>query len=282
MACACVVGGCSDDGVPQDAGTEGGPAGSASASDTAAGTSGGTSAVTTADAESDGQPTDPGDTTVPTGVDTDASATDGTTDGGTTTGESAGESGGDSSGGSSTTGGTTEPECVMDEDCMLVDDCCSCTAIPVGDEAPECDIEACLVSTCTSLGLGMPAVQCNFGTCEVEEVSCDPTTVVCKDEVPTCPKGQAPRVVEGCWDETCVPVEYCDVVPGCESCGDDEACIESVAFQSTLTCVPVPAACDGVPSCDCLGEACEDGFDLCADAGEPESGADLSCSCPAC
>ncbi len=275
-ACALLVSACSDDGVPLVAGDTDG---AATATTSAGGTTdtGPGTAVTTANPTGTGSDSDPTATTSPSGTDTDA-GTDGSTS------SPGGSSGGsdDSTGGSSTTGGTTDPECVMDEDCMLVDDCCTCGAIPVGEEAPECKIMECLVSTCTSLGLDLPAVQCNFGTCEVEEVSCDPLTVTCDDLPPKCAEGQAPRVVDGCWSG-CIPVEYCDVVPGCESCSEDEACVESVSLaSSSFTCVPIPPSCEGMPSCDCLGEACEDPFDSCNDGIEPKSGSELSCSCPAC
>lgn len=273
-----MVSACSDDGVPQTSGdTDAG--GTATATLTAGGTgeTGPGTAVTTApptsgtDSDSDTNLTDTSD---PSSTDTDSGPD-------STTGDMESSSGGTegSSGGSSSTGGTTEPECVTADDCMLVDDCCTCDAIATGDEAPKCELMSCLVSTCTSLGLGMPAVECNFGTCEVEEVSCDPLTVTCDEEPPDCAEGQAPRVVDGCWNG-CIPVEYCDVVPGCDSCGDDEACVAAVQLPgTTLTCVPIPVSCEGVPSCDCLGEVCED---ACEDGIEPKSGAELTCSCLAC
>lgn len=270
-ACALLVGACSDDGVPLDVGdTDAAGTSSASAGGTSDGGPG--TAVTTADPTGSSSDSDPTATTSPSGTDTD-SGPDSTTSGGSTSGDTDG-----STGGSSTTGGTTEPECIMDEDCMLVDDCCTCGAIPVGDEAPACEIMECLVSTCTSIGLQIPAVECNFGTCEVEEVSCDPITVTCDDLPPKCPEGQAPRVVDGCWSG-CIPIEFCDVVPGCDSCSEDEACIEAATpIGPSFTCVPMPPSCEGMPSCDCLGEACEEPFTGCEDGIDPKSGAELTCS----
>ena len=281
--CVLALSACSDDGVPLVAGdTEGSSAGVTASASGGDDPSGGTSAVTTADPS---ESSSDSDTSTPTGSTdpTDSGST--TTDSGSTGfDDSSGTSGDTDSGDSSgtTTGGTTEPECIVDEDCMLVNDCCSCEAVPVGEDAPECDIKACLVPTCTAVGLGKPAVECNFGTCEVEEVSCNPMLVVCDEKPPVCPEGQAPRVVEGCWGG-CIPVEYCDVVPSCEDCGEDEACVEAVTqLGPSLQCVPIPPSCEGAPSCDCLGEVCEDPFDLCSDGIGPTTGSELSCSCPAC
>ncbi len=279
--CALLVSACSDDGVPAASGTDGATSGASSAT---AGESDPTaaSAVTTADtADSDSDDTSPSTTDDPT--ETGSSDTDGTTSDTGSSGTGPGTD--DGSTGSTSTGGGDEPECMVDEDCMLVDDCCTCDAIPLGDEPPKCDISECLVPTCQSFGLGVPAVQCNFGTCEVEEVSCDPFLVSCDEKefpMPDCPDGQAPRVVDECWGE-CIPVEYCDVVPSCDDCGEDEACVEGVFILGPrLTCEPIPPACEGVPSCDCLGEVCEAPFDLCADDVEPKTGSEISCSCPTC
>jgi hypothetical protein len=283
----CVLGlsACSDDGVPllggdTDAGTSA-ASGSASGDDDAS--AGGTSAVTTADptaSSSDTASTDTDDPTDPTGVTESGSST---SDSGTTgPGDSSGSDSDTDDTSGTTTGGMTEPECIVDEDCMLVNDCCSCDAIPLGDDPPECEIMECLVPTCTALGVGKPAVECNFGTCEVEDVSCDPMLVVCDQKPPACPKGQAPRVEDGCWG-ACIPVEYCDVVPSCEACGDDEACVEAVTqFGPSLQCVPIPPECGGAPSCDCLDDVCESPFDVCADGIGPETGSELSCTCPDC
>lgn len=277
--CGLLLTACSDDGLsPANGDTDTGAGVSASAGGT--GDSGaGTSAVTTADPSTASDSDTEGQTTDPTGVSTD------TDSGGSTSGDSDGSSGGSSGGSgdsSGTSGGATEPECTVDDDCMLVDDCCSCDAIPVGDPQPKCDMLECLVPTCQSLGLGVPAVQCNFGTCEVEEVSCNPLAVSCDAPPPKCPDGQVPRVMDGCWG-TCIPVEFCDVVPGCEDCQEHEACVEAVTqLGPSFSCVPIAPECDGVPSCDCLGEACEAPFDVCADGIEPKSGSEISCSCPAC
>lgn len=275
-SCALLLSACSDDGLPADAGTDAdNNTDGATAGDTA-GPGSTSTAVTTADPTDSSGDTDDTATTDPTGFTTGSS--DGSSGGAS---ESTGTGGG-STGDGTTTGGMTEPECVMDEDCMLVDDCCSCDAIPVGEMAPECDIKACLINTCASLGLDTPQVACNFGTCEVVEVSCDPALVTCDEPAPKCPAGSAPRVVDGCWGG-CIPVEYCDVVPSCDACGDDEACIENQAQVGvSLTCVPMPPSCGGAPSCDCLADACETPFDTCIDGIDPKSGAELACECDVC
>lgn len=275
-ACVVVLSACSDDGVPLV-----GDAGAGSTSDAGASGSGGSSTPTSAVTTADPNPTSGSDTSDPTdssGISETASTT--TESGSSGFDGSSGTGAGESSG--TTTGGTTEPECVVDEDCVLVNDCCSCDAIAVGEEEPACDREVCAVQACTAAGVGMPTVECNFGTCEIEAVPCDPMAVMCDEAPPPCPEGQAPRVVDGCWG-VCVPVEFCDVVPSCEACGKDEACVEVVTrFGPSLQCVPIPVSCDGAPSCDCLGEVCEAPFDLCSDRFVPETGSELSCICPAC
>lgn len=277
-AAALVLAACSDDGLSgADTDASGGSTGASATAGPS--TSGG---VTTTDPSTASETnatvsTDPSDPT--TGNDTDPGLT------GPGTSGMDDSSGGDSSG-SSSTGGVTEPECMVDDDCMLIDDCCTCDAAPVGEMAPKCDLDACLIPTCQSLGLGTPAVQCNFGTCEVEEVSCNPMVVTCDPEenpAPDCPKGQAARVEGDCWTGACIPVEFCDVVPSCEACGEDETCIGVVTQAGTsLSCEPIAPSCDGTPNCECMGEVCEAPFDACSDELEPNSGSEISCGCPTC
>ena len=272
------LGACSDDGVPlaSGAGADTDAAGSTSAA-TPSASGADPSAVTTADAA-----TDPSATTDPSGpADTDSGPTPGTGD------SSGGFTGGDAS--SSTQGGSDtdtetgggEAECVADEDCQIVDDCCTCDAIPVGEEAPECEVLRCFAPTCAVEGAGSPiAAECRLGTCVVPELNCDQAQVVCNALPPKCSGGTLPTVLDGCWTDECVAAEHCDVVPSCESCGDDEVCVQNVDNgPGSFRCEPLPAACEGDASCDCMEAACEAPYDAC---GEGNGDAGLVCGCPAC
>jgi len=254
--------GCSDDGVPAD--------GTASNGSTGADDDGG---------DDDGTATSPtGSTTVST---TGTATSDATDDG--TTGDEAGTSFGETTAvGSDDTSGTTGPApmCESHDECVLVDDCCNCTAIHQSEEPPPCDIDACLQSTCSAMGVTMPAAVCDAGSCAVVPQSCDDSLVTCESLPPKCPPNSVPGVDANtmCWTGFCVPVELCEVVPACDFCEEGEACVEYLAQLPQIMCVPIPEACGGVPTCDCMGAvACQDPFTVCTDG--PEG---IQCLCPAC
>lgn len=175
--------------------------------------------------------------------------------------------------------GAQPTTCTSDGDCIVVDDCCSCTAIGVDDEPPSCDIRECDQSTCSMYGVD-PLAQCELGSCELAPVSCDPSAVSCDSLPPECPDGFVPSTDPdgGCWTNVCVPAELCDVVPSCADCPEDEACVEYVAQLGPVAhCSPIPEECGGTPSCACMAEVCVSPFDACGDA--PDG---LSCGCPVC
>lgn len=180
-----------------------------------------------------------------------------------------------------TTGDDTGPvvpgECQSDADCKLFEDCCECKGVPADDETAICKLE-CDQSICDALGVD--AAVCRLGRCIAERLPCEPTQVMCPMPSPDCPKGQVPGVGEGCWTGQCVPAEICDVVPDCDICPDGWMCVTKVAFgPQGITCEPIPADCDGEPSCECAGEAvCVDGFTFCSDPG----GDELNCECINC
>lgn len=205
----------------------------------------------------------------------DASNGEGTTHGGTSA---------DGSGGPGSAGPTTDGEsstlCEGDDDCLLVNDCCSCAAIHVDDPMPPCDLQECFAPTCDANGMIDPQVWCRFGTCEFVPLSCSPFLVACDEAPPECGEGTVPSVVESCWGP-CVPASACDVVPSCDDCPDGEACIEtSTQLGWTFSCEPIDPSCDGTPDCTCMGVVCEDPFE-CVPAGEA-NGAALGCGCPTC
>lgn len=213
-------------------------------------------------------------TTTPTTATTsDGSGSTGTTtDGSSTTGTDASSSGAD--------GSTSEPvtACEAASDCTVVEDCCSCLAILQGTEAPNCDLQECLQSACGALGVSNPVAQCELGSCELAPLPCNPLEVACDALPPVCPDGMLPSIDGACWSGLCVPAELCDVVSDCSDCPEDEACVQFVSHAPVTRCTPIPPACEGVPSCGCMGaDVCEAPFDICNDI----DGA-ISCGCPVC
>lgn len=177
--------------------------------------------------------------------------------------------------------GPPSRECTTDEDCQVINNCCDCAAASTSAEVPPCDL-ACLQPTCNAAGIESPMVECLAGTCALRDLNCDASEVLCDAPPPACPAGEVAHVGEGCWSGLCVPVESCAAVPSCDSCPEGHACVRSVAFFETITCVPVDPACaGGVPTCECMGdEACGGSPFVCAPPSSGEE--DLSCFCPVC
>lgn len=191
------------------------------------------------------------------------------------TGGATGGSGGTSTGGAGGSGGT--PQCTDDSQCQLVNDCCSCLGIAPGELSPDCNISECFVPTCQALGKSDQAASCVAGQC-VAGLNCDHDKVACDSLPPTCPPGQTATVNGLCWGG-CAPADECAVVAGCEQCTGGLACVQELTMAGPVThCVQPPDACNGTPSCECMGGAvCVDPYGVC---GETASG--LTCDCPNC
>lgn len=179
-----------------------------------------------------------------------------------------------------TTGGTTgEPmlaaECKVAADCVVIDNCCECSAKAKDAEVAACEGN-CLQSTCSAeLREGIGAT-CRSGRCVFAEVVCD-GAVTCNEIQPTCPMGTQISVKDSCWGP-CVEPRYCSG-NGCPlegGCGEGWTCVSHQA--SGLQCVPIPNECGGMADCDCFAPymsefcpaACSDdgmGALLCEDGG---------------
>jgi hypothetical protein len=246
----------------------------------------------TTDASSSGDPS------------TGLATTGGSTTGGPTTGEPVTTTGepvtttgepGTTSGDPTTTGEpgtttTTEPgttslettgappgevECEKDADCKLNQDCCSCDAIPVGEDFQGCAMD-CRQPLCAAIGV-TDAV-CNLGVCEAKRLTCDPLKVACDQAPPDCPDGELPSTTPACWTGLCVPAALCDVVPDCSVCPDHMMCVQKVAFVVESSCQPIPLGCDGEIACECVSDlVCTDEFSFCS-ANPPV----VSCECINC
>ena len=94
-----------------------------------------------------------------------------------------------------------------------------------------------------------------------------------------CPPGQVPGVVNTCW-ASCVPANDCAYVSDCSKCAPKgEVCVtESTKAGQVHHCVVVPPACNGKPTCECMGDSvCIGLFDVCND--EPTG---IGCGCTTC
>lgn len=168
-------------------------------------------------------------------------------------------------------------ECVTDEDCQLVDNCCDCAGAPLGEEPPPCR-NPCAATRCDDdFGIEV-GVQCRNGVCALAAGSCAGSPA-CGEPPPDCNAGTIPAGSGDCWGECQAPNtcggDNCDGNDP-NSCGVGWVCVESQS-QGAF-CEPVPLACGGVPTCDCvyaetagmcLGACSDDGNGkiLCEDGG---------------
>lgn len=200
--------------------------------------------------------------------------TTGDGDGDPTTGDGDGD-------GEPTTGdgdGAPVGECSSADECVLVNDCCTCDVVLAGDE-PPCDVPECFAPTCDAIGY-TPEPACFVGTCVAAPVSCQLYEVTCEIEPPPPCEGGLVRSVDNMCYGPCVPPSMCESLPfECDAatCGEGYACMVTQSGASG-SCIPLPPGCNGTPSCDCVapwwgeidcGGSCGDLGDvlLCEDGG---------------
>ena len=110
-----------------------------------------------------------------------------------------------------TGGASTQPECTRNADCKLIDDCCTCEALPSGDSAPACAISTCFASACTRFSVA--TASCIAGHC-VLATSCDATQVTCATAKPNCATGEVAQVANSCWTGACIKASDCPTTSG--------------------------------------------------------------------
>jgi hypothetical protein len=198
-------------------------------------------------------------------------------DGGTSTGGTGGGggAGGTATGGAGGAGGA--PQCTEDTQCTNPNDCCTCEAFGPGEPLPFCNLPECVQSKCSEIGWPNAGATCSAGQC-VAGFGCEHATVTCDGPMPVCGAGMTASVVGTCWGG-CVKVTECATVSTCAQCTGGAACVTEVTqLGPQVHCVTPAAACNGTPTCACMGAAvCVGAFDTCED-----SGGVISCSCPAC
>ena len=241
----------------------GGAAGEGGGSSAGAGTGAGSPSVAGAGNSSAGTSSGGGKG----GAATAGASTGGATGGVATGGMSAGGGGAAGSAGQAPMSGA---ECEADEDCMLHDDCCSCSAEPKDVKVPACPA-ICIQSACSARGIRGVGTRCVAKRC-VLGLSCNASMATCAAMQPSCASGLIPSVVEGCWGPCIHPTE-CRDVTDCEACAAGSSCVTQSLFMPSTHCVSVSAACEAAPSCECV-DACSQ---ACSDVGGK-----VDCFCPAC
>jgi hypothetical protein len=187
-----------------------------------------------------------------------------------------GAGGGSSAGGSGSTGGALSypPECTTSESCQLVDDCCNCVALLVGEPAPPCAVVDCANDApCVVNGIRAADPLCEAGRC-VAGFDCDHLHVSCLEPMPSCNvSSQIPSVFGGCWSGTCVEPTECSYVATSDVCTSRGLVAVTVLAPTDerIHCVaPFPECV--TPDCRCLGSS------VCGDAPCFDSGPGrLSC-----
>jgi len=184
-------------------------------------------------------------------------------------GGGAGAAGIGTAGAAGAAGAPSGAECVTDDDCMRISDCCACTAEPKDQNNPTCD-RFCIEDRCFDLIITAEAV-CAFGRC-VFDLSCDGSEATCPALPPDCTAGTVPSVVDGCWGP-CIPPTECRSVSNCDACtAVGAACVTNDLILLGVGCVEL-GECEKGNLCECL-DACP------VACSETETG--VGCYCPAC
>jgi hypothetical protein len=183
----------------------------------------------------------------------------------------AGKDGG-MAGASGEAGSSGFPECVLDEDCEIASDCCSCQAVPKGASFPACRLDCGGSNGCELDGLST-VPRCTLGRCTLA-TDCGGEATLCDSPPPTCPAGQTPsRTEDGCWGP-CVAATECSLVEDCGACGDAH-CVEFPNVGgTTIRCIARQQECEVGNLCECLQP--------CGDFGCGEQDGEVGCFCPAC
>jgi hypothetical protein len=165
------------------------------------------------------------------------------------------------------------PECVVAEDCEIVQDCCVCQAAPKGTSFGTCRVACGDSNACEMQGVA-PVAACTLGRCTLA-APCSVRHVVCDTLPPTCAAGQAPSVTEdGCWGP-CVVSTECSEVTDCTVCGDAHCVTFPNVGGTSVRCIAREAGCEAGNLCECLSPC--GGFGC----GEQENG-EVGCFCLGC
>ncbi|HEY1553794.1 MAG TPA: hypothetical protein VGF94_03115 [Kofleriaceae bacterium] len=141
-----------------------------------------------------------------------------------------------------TTRSSCEPGCGADSDCPSGQYCDSGTSQCTASCTCSSDADA------VAQGFGW----CDAGTCAP---GADPNgscagTVSCGTAQPTCPSGEVPTILNGCWTGNCEAIGSCDTAPSCAVINDEADCTARTDCQPVYT---------GIDCTDSSGKTCTSG-----------------------
>ncbi|MBM4359143.1 MAG: hypothetical protein FJ096_13640, partial [Deltaproteobacteria bacterium] len=144
---------------------------------------------------------------------------------------------------SSSAGGGVVAECTDSKECKLINDCCSCFAMPSAEPGPKCSLPNCFADTCTAQMTPPVEPTCAAGRCTAFD--CDHSKVMCKKSQPICGPGETVAVENQCW-AGCVPATQCITVASCAQCDSKkQGCVtEAAKGPMRVHCVDLPASCN--------------------------------------
>ena len=133
---------------------------------------------------------------------------------------------------------------------------------PSGQYCSPDSLTCTATCTCTN---DQQALDQGFGWCDETRNTClpgqDPAgtcggEATCTTAQPTCPAGQVPTLIDGCWTGSCRDFAACDVNPGCTHINDEGNCLgraDCSGVYNGLNCTkPDGSACHaGDANCSC-------------------------------
>jgi hypothetical protein len=167
--------------------------------------------------------------------------------------------------------------CTEDSDCgtgyVCNEDRSSCEPAPpvttcdYDNECPTgqyCALDHTCTATCTCTQ-DEEAVAAGYGWCDETRNTClpgqDPSgtcggTVTCNLGAPSCPAGQVPTMIDGCWTGQCRDYATCDIAPECALINDSATCATRQDCRRVMNGI-------NCTKNDGSGQACTDGDTNC-------------------
>lgn len=129
----------------------------------------------------------------------------------------------------------TEEDCPDGFHCDVNRSSCvpdACTTSADCDAGEYCDGNGGCVASCTCDN-DAQAQAAGFGYCDEARKTCEPPAAggtcggesTCNIIAPTCPAGEVPLILDGCYTGSCSAIATCDVTPTCEALQHEADCL---------------------------------------------------------